>query len=97
MALYQSVWALRWKRLHEAGLTFQQAQVVADLLDECHAFGTATLSEAARKRMDTEWYRCVYADLDAASGVCRNCGQQFADTDDAEHHYESQLEGSVRS
>ena len=48
----EGVWKRRWERLREAGLTFEQAQIVYRVLDETRAFGYQWTADTAYKDLE---------------------------------------------
>lgn len=46
------VWEQRFWQLRTVGLTYDQASVVYDLLNEAHAFGSQTIADSAKASMD---------------------------------------------
>ena len=52
MVREELVWTSNWKRLKEAGLTFEQAKVVHSILDSTSSFGYQWLADSAYKQLE---------------------------------------------
>lgn len=47
------VWTMRWARLQAEGFSYEQAQTVLALLNECKAFGSRTMAANARDQLES--------------------------------------------
>lgn len=50
-------WHRRWLNFRAAGITYEQARMVFELLDETGAFGSRTLAEIAASKLELAYDR----------------------------------------